>query len=126
MAFPGSWRSLRVWAAIVAAYALVLQTLLAGIVVAHAAAVRPGDSFVVCTSSPPGAAGAHDPTKGPNHRDACDACVLATASTATMPGCQGPMFRLGSATAVTPAASTPFRAGTLCSPKSARGPPARA
>jgi DUF2946 family protein len=118
----------RACAAFVAAYGLVLQMLLAGIVATQlsvtAAAAAPGEAFIICTSEGSGAL--HRPTGAPGHHHDCGMCVLAAASAATPPSVEAVVLLNDTATILSWSLAAPSRAGKLHSPRSAQGPPAAA
>lgn len=115
-------RILRASAAALAAYAVVLQMFLAGLLAAQTAAAHPLDWSVICSGSTTKSGGGQTPASDV-HADCVLACAQGFAGTAALPATIGINDRTPYAAASFPANASGFDIAQPHSPKSSQGPP---
>lgn len=119
---PLTSRILRAASATLAAYAVVLQMFLAGMLAAQNAAAHPLDWSVICS----GSAGQSDGSRTPAsdiHADCVLACAQGFATTAALPAGASAADPTSYAAAPYPAAAPEFYFAQPPSPKLSQGPP---
>ena len=116
---------LRPWVAGVAAYAVVLQLFLAGIV--HHASGPSLDPFAICYGNGGSGGGENIPGKVPAHQPPCLLCICSAAGAAgILPAAGIVPARIELAVALVAAPSASATVAALHTPRLSQGPPARA
>jgi hypothetical protein len=119
---PLTSRILRAAAATLAAYAVVLQMFLAGLLAAQTAAAHPLDWSVICSGSTAKSGGSQTPSSGA-HADCVLACAQGFAGAAALPANISIDDRTSYSAASFPADASEFDIAQPHSPKSSQGPP---